>query len=105
MACVLNFSVTFVPGSVRCSSALCLSYQQLFLNPPQQNLRCMDINLFYQLVSLNESIQDFKLNASDRYSESGSEFSLGTASYMGSMSSLNEESEWEVSEVSVYESA
>ncbi|GFO14336.1 protein fam89b-like [Plakobranchus ocellatus] len=64
------------------------------LQREMKDLRSLDISLFYQLLALNEAIQDFKLNASDRFSESGSEYSLGTASYMGSMTSLNEDSDW-----------
>ncbi|XP_005106948.1 uncharacterized protein LOC101851292 [Aplysia californica] len=63
------------------------------LQEEMKSLRYIDITLFYQLVSLHEAIQDFKLNMTDRFSETGSEYSLGTASYMGSMSSLNE-SDW-----------
>ncbi|RUS83041.1 hypothetical protein EGW08_009180 [Elysia chlorotica] len=64
------------------------------LQREMKDLRSLDVSLFYQLIALNEAIQDFKLNASDRFSESGSEYSLGTASYMGSMTSLNDDSDW-----------
>ncbi|GFR60818.1 protein FAM89B-like [Elysia marginata] len=64
------------------------------LQREMKDLRSLDISLFYQLIALNEAIQDFKLNCSDRFSESGSEYSLGTASYMGSMTSLNDDSDW-----------
>ena len=70
-----------------------LKYHLLFWLP-QKDLRSLDVSLFYQLLALNEAIQDFKLNSSDRFSESGSEYSLGTASYMGSMTSLNDDSDW-----------
>ncbi|KAH9514535.1 hypothetical protein Btru_025591 [Bulinus truncatus] len=64
------------------------------LQKEMKDLRFLDVSLFCQLMSLQDAIQDLKLTMSDRYSETGSEFSLGTASYMGSMSSLNEESDW-----------
>lgn len=58
-------------------------------------MRTLDVNLLFQLLSLHEAIQDFKMTVGDRFSETGSEYSLGSASYMGSMSSLNEEdSDW-----------
>lgn len=61
---------------------------------PQKDLRYLDISLFCQLLSLHDAVQDFKNTVADRYSETGSEYSLGSASYMGSMSSLNDDSEW-----------
>ncbi|CAL1536964.1 unnamed protein product [Lymnaea stagnalis] len=64
------------------------------LQKEMKDLRFLDVSLFCQLVSLHEAIQDLKLTMSDRFSETGSEFSLGSASYMGSMSSLNEDSDW-----------
>ncbi|KAK0054851.1 protein FAM89A [Biomphalaria pfeifferi] len=67
------------------------------LQKDMKDLRFLDISLFCQLMSLQESIQDLKLTMSDRFSDTGSEFSLGTASYMGSLSSLTEESDWEES--------
>ena len=73
--------------------SMSLKYHLLFWLP-QKDLRSLDVSLFYQLLALNEAIQDFKLNSSDRFSESGSEYSLGTASYMGSMTSLNDDSDW-----------
>lgn len=64
------------------------------LQREMKDLRSLDISLLNQLLALNEAIQDFKLNYTDRFSESGSEYSLGTASYMGSMTSLNDDSDW-----------
>lgn len=64
------------------------------MNFSQKQLRSLDLSLFCQLLSLHEAIQDYKITVSDRFSETGSEYSLGSASYMGSMSSLNEESDW-----------
>ncbi|CAG5123084.1 unnamed protein product [Candidula unifasciata] len=64
------------------------------LQREMKDLRYLDISLFCQLLSLHDAVQDFKNTVADRYSETGSEYSLGSASYMGSMSSLNDDSEW-----------
>lgn len=47
------------------------------MHPFQVGLRKLDVTLLYQLWTLHEAIQDYKVVMQDQYSDMGSEYSWG----------------------------